>query len=723
MEAFATAASFSIGFIGAGTSLQPTATTDGIIEAFIGAPDDKAAGGSTGAVVKVTGAADSLNVTARGDIDARARTDSISVGGLVNIGDYQPTAEAGGKTRAYAGNGTDLRATDLNLTANGDARADAKLFNAAVTGGVSVQGLKPTAITSNDVEAYVGRNDDAAETSLININLLNKDGTARGRVDALAEGITLADAKTQGFAAAGIVGVNLATAVAEMEGKTRAYVGKYTNLTAGDVNLTATELSAQARAEVASTSVSGAVDVSSLKAQAYAARITETFVGRNSTVDLSDDVHGVDYNLIGNATNAILSGGNPVPTASASISSVGGAGLVDVNLLEVVAVIGQQDVDSQQSATRSYVAREADISANNVELNALSNTTVEADASNFTAAGLVAASITNITAKGSHDSEVSIGEQSMLSLSGNLDMLADNKVTASPQSRNAGFAGAVSFGSATIKTELDSNTRAILDKNSNISAEIIEVKAKARHTANAAALNAGAAGLADVALLDVQVVDNGEAEIRIGAKAGDGSPGTTTITSTLGKIDLDAEVTSNVTALTAATSIAGLGSGVDTDTSATNNARALGHIGSGVLVTAATDFDLQSLLLGKTDATATSIQLSGAVNLTRSDTVSTFNPTVNITSGSGGSIHAGGDVSVLGLLNYDRAGEAFYRYTDGYGALGSADATSVAGLAAVDNTLITVNNNSDVYVTVGENMSLTAGQDVNVGARHSAVDG
>ena len=54
------------------------------------------------------------------------------------------------------------------------------------------------------------------------------------------------------------------------------------------------------------------------------------------------------------------------------------------------------------------------------------------------------------------------------------------------------------------------------------------------------------------------------------------------------------------------------------------------------------------------------------------------------------------------------------------GAFGSADATSVSGVASVDVAVITVNNDSDVGVSIGEGMSLTAGQDVNVAARHSA---
>jgi len=111
----------------------------------------------------------------------------------------------------------------------------------------------PTALTSNDVETYVGRNDDATETSMVDIDILNQDGTARGSIDAVATGSTEARALTEGFNIAGLVGVSITTAVSDMQGKTRAYVGKYTDLTAGTVNLTATETTAAANSTVRST--------------------------------------------------------------------------------------------------------------------------------------------------------------------------------------------------------------------------------------------------------------------------------------------------------------------------------------------------------------------------------------------------------------------------------------------------------------------------------------
>ena len=388
--------------------------------------------------------------------------------------------------------------------------------------------------------------------------------------------------------------------------------------------------------------------------------------------------------------------------------------------MEVVSVIGQKDGSSQQSATRSYVAREADIFAEDVTLKATANTTVEADASSFAAAGLVAATSTEITAKGAHDTEVYVDDMTDMTLTGDLDMRADGTTNANPQSKNTSIAGAVAFETTTIRTELDSDTVAYIGKQGVISADSIKLEAKAVHNAHAASLSTALSGLIGVSLLDVQVEDKGGAEIRIGSNAPDASPGTTMITTTIGGIDLDADLTSNVSATTDSRSLSGLGNFSGADTSAENNSTVKGRIGEGVQVDSASFFDMQASLLGYSDASATSINASGFASISSSDTVSTFNGDVEITTGGNGSIHAGTDVTVLGLLNYDQQNETFYRYTDGYGAFGSADATSVSGVASVDEAVINVNNNSDVDVSVGEGTSLTAGQDVNVAARHSA---
>ena len=121
-------------------------------------------------------------------------------------------------------------------------------------------------------------------------------------------------AVTEGFNVAGGISVSLTTAVAEMKGATRAYIGRYTDLTAGTVNLTASESVAEANATVTSTSFGGIASLSSLEATATASRDTETFVGRNSVIDLGT------ASLTGTATT-----NTGAPMATALINAASGA--------------------------------------------------------------------------------------------------------------------------------------------------------------------------------------------------------------------------------------------------------------------------------------------------------------------------------------------------------------------------------------------------------------
>ena len=178
----------------------------------------------------------------------------------------------------------------MGLVEGRDGRADGKILYVNIGGLAEVAGLSRTARSTNSVDGYVGRNAEAPSGAPVVIDVANLSGNGRGRVDAVATGRSEAIAESTGLGIAGLVGVSLTEAVAEMEGKTRAYIGKDTQLTAGNVNLTATEASAKAEAIVTDGSGAGIADVNKLKARAYANRVTETFVGQDSTVDLGRQV-------------------------------------------------------------------------------------------------------------------------------------------------------------------------------------------------------------------------------------------------------------------------------------------------------------------------------------------------------------------------------------------------------------------------------------------------
>jgi len=108
--------------------------------------------------------------------------------------------------------------------------------------------------------------------------------------------------------------------------------------------------------------------------------------------------------------------------------------------------------------------------------------------------------LTNITAKAAHDTEVFVADNVDMTLSGALTMTATGTSTSSPQSKGLGIAGGISFGSATVVTELASDTRAYIGEDGELSATSIDLEAKGIHTAAAAALNTGVAGLAAMRL-------------------------------------------------------------------------------------------------------------------------------------------------------------------------------------------------------------------------------
>ncbi len=311
-----------------------------------------------------------------------------------------------------------------------------------------------------------------------------------------------------------------------------------------------------------------------------------------------------------------------------------------------------------------------------------------------------------------------------MTLTGALDMTATGTSTASPQSKGLGVAGGLSLGSATVVTELASDTRASIGEDGEITATSIDLDATGVHTATAAALNTGVAGLASISALDVTSKDTGSAEIRIGAQESDATQGTTRITTTSGGIDLDADLLSNVSSNTQARSLSLVASGNNAVTRATNQAQAIGRIGGNVDVTSAAGFDMQAKLIGNAISAATTTAVAAGASFSESNTFADFDAAVDFTSGEGGSIHAAQTVNIVALLNHD--GTDFLRAvpedsaTTPSGAIGSANNVTGGILAAVDATKINVDASSTLKLDIAEDLSLTSTQgDINIAGRHS----
>src|SRR5260370_22661628 len=98
---------------GAGTSAMAPAR--GGVQSFWGARNGVPRGGDATAKIKTTGTVD---VVAASDRYSHAVADGTAGGGIA-VTVMIPDAEANGKTLAYAGDGTNVDAGALNITADG----------------------------------------------------------------------------------------------------------------------------------------------------------------------------------------------------------------------------------------------------------------------------------------------------------------------------------------------------------------------------------------------------------------------------------------------------------------------------------------------------------------------------------------------------------------------------------------------------------------------------
>src|SRR6266849_4521046 len=116
-EALSTVLEISIGG-GAGTSAVATVT--GTVQSFLGAPNGVTRGGDSTAKIKNTG---TIDVQAASDMYSHAVADGTAGGGIA-VTVMIPDAEANGKTLAYAGDGTNVDAGALNITADGKVKGE-----------------------------------------------------------------------------------------------------------------------------------------------------------------------------------------------------------------------------------------------------------------------------------------------------------------------------------------------------------------------------------------------------------------------------------------------------------------------------------------------------------------------------------------------------------------------------------------------------------------------
>src|SRR5437899_4635826 len=268
LDATATADVVSVS-VGGGGSIQPDAKTTGSVEAFLGAPGGTAGVNTDATKVVVSG---SLGVTAYSDMHATSHSDATAVGGVeASIQDAHATA--GGATRAYAGDGADIDAGTLGLTANSALNAEANTQGVTV-GIFAGSGVFATSRVTSATEAYLGKNADDLTPGTITVNLSGATtltATSNGTANATARG-----------AGGGVADVNVITPSAEVNGKTRVYVGPDTTLGATSVTGTA-DATTHANAYATLLSIS-AVDVTLVHLSTDIHQDTSGFIGTNADV-------------------------------------------------------------------------------------------------------------------------------------------------------------------------------------------------------------------------------------------------------------------------------------------------------------------------------------------------------------------------------------------------------------------------------------------------------
>ena len=482
----------SIGGTGAGANADAQST--GVVEAFIGAANGRTRGGLPTALLDINGV---IDVDAASDIDAVARADGAGAAAGVSVTAMLPSATAGGATRAYAGDGTDIRATDLQLNADSVIVADAKTKAVAVSGLGAGVGANANATVSSSTEAYVGEHADSTRTTLAVIDINNTSGTP-GTVTVGATSSAQALAKADGGSGSAI-SISVMLPTANLSGFTRAYIGPWTQLNAASATLTATDTVATADAETFVVNIGLLVGVAGTSATANVTRTVEAFVG-----------HHADVNLGTGALSATAT--SPVTKADAD-SRGAGAGTVNVTALKSLG-----DVDGLTSA---YVDANASVDAGSLTLSATSTTTALA-ATNFIGFSAIAGVTGSKTiANAGHDTVVRIGDDAVVNVgNGAITMTATGTSTATPTIDNTGISLAVDVQLLDAISLVDATTAAIIGDGADIDAGRLTMTATGTHNVGANVSSFGASLLVAIGDIKADAKDQGNVEVRIGPAAG-----------------------------------------------------------------------------------------------------------------------------------------------------------------------------------------------------------
>jgi hypothetical protein len=448
----------SIGGTGAGANAD--ATVSGVVEAFVGAASGRTRGGLSNAKLDISGV---IDVDAASDIDAVAWADGTGAAAGVSVTVMLPTAIAGGTTRAYAGDGADIKATQLELNANGDILADAKTVAVAVGGLGAGIGANADAQVTSLTEAYVGEQAASTRTSLSIIDINNTSGNP-GTVIVGAESSAIAKAKANGGAGGAIV-ISVMLPSATLGGATRAYIGPWTQLNAASATLTANDAVATAEGKTVVFNLSAIGGAAGTSATAHVTRTVEAFVGHNADVNLGTGT------LSATATS---------PVTKADADSRGGGGSIGVNVTSLKSIA---EVDG---LTTAYVDNNAAVDAGALTLTATSTTTALATTNFIGFAGIAGATGSRTDARAGHDTVVRIGDDAVVNVgNGALTMNATGTSTATPTIETVGISLAVDVQLLDAIALVDATTAAIIGDGADVDAGTLTMTATGTHNVSA----------------------------------------------------------------------------------------------------------------------------------------------------------------------------------------------------------------------------------------------
>ncbi|MEQ1826278.1 MAG: hypothetical protein ABL921_10035, partial [Pirellula sp.] len=685
----ATAQSTVVKFAGlaAGAIIDADATTDGTVEAFIGAATGRVAGGAPGARIQLAG---DLRVESASDIDAFANTfgGSLAIGAGVNV--MKPTANAGGTTRSYAGGGTAVRVNKLELDADGDVYAEAHTLAIAVGGIGAVNIVEAQAMVTSNVEAFVGKEHDSGLTDLGSVDILTIAG-ARGVLDLDATSKSEAKAVADGGAVA-LIAINSNHPTATLAGATRAYIGPYTDVFAATVTADAVEDTARARAETFAGAI-GLGAVTDMIADARAERKTEAFLGHHGMLDLGSG----SATFIADATPS-------TPMADAASLGVAGGSIFSISKYQTFATIGPNSV------SRAYVGNNATVDAGTLTLQATSNTTAKADARFVGISGFVDAQEGTTEATNGQDTESYIGDDATITLSGALNMHANNTPLATPTISSVSLAGAVSLSFMTARTTLDGDTGAWIGNGSTVDVLSIDIDATATHVANADINSVGFGVGLGAGVITAEAKDTGSSFVRLGPANGDpGSSGNRTVitASGIGGIQADATMDSRIKSEPNFTGLSLIAAASFSNAFSTQQSAARADVGAWADVSSDLgDVHIGATFIGDSRAQASSASVGGLVGVAKAIAKASFSPSVDIAVGSNADLASHGVARKVELLAQQNHGLSGFSATDG--ARASASNVNFAGVVAVSHSNVDAVANAQVNTIVGSSANLIA---------------